>query len=84
MMSSVAKVAPKRCLGVVLTGMGKDGTAGLKEIKAAGGKIFAQNAESCVVYGMPKSAVDAGLVDRQLPLAQMANEINSLLAKRQD
>ena len=80
MMASVAKVAGHRCLGVVLTGMGRDGTAGLKEIRVAGGKTFAQDEESCVVYGMPKAAVDAGLVDHQLPLSQMAEKINLHLA----
>ncbi|SRR5579871_2249762 len=79
MMASVAKAASKHCLGVVLTGMGRDGTEGLKSIRAVGGKTFAQDAESCVVYGMPKSAVDSGLVDRQLALPQMAEEINALL-----
>ncbi len=82
MMASVARVAAKDCMGVVLTGMGRDGTEGLKGIRAAGGKTFAQDAESCVVYGMPKSAVDAGLVDRQLTLPQMAEEINALLTKK--
>ena len=82
MMASVAKMAGKQCVGVVLTGMGRDGTEGLKTIRAAGGKTFAQDADSCVVYGMPKSVVDAGLVDRQLTLAKMAEEINALLANK--
>lgn len=81
MMLSVAGVASKNCMGVVLTGMGRDGTEGVKAIRAAGGKTFAQDAESCVVYGMPKSAVDAGLVDRQLTLPKMAEEINAFLSK---
>lgn len=84
MMTSVAKVAPKQCLGVVLTGMGRDGTIGLKTIRAAGGKTFAQDAESCVVYGMPKAAVDAKVIDRQLPLAAIANEINAFLNHRSE
>lgn len=78
-MYSLAQVAVKHCLGVVLTGMGRDGTAGLKEIQSAGGLTFAQDAESCVVYGMPKSAVEAGFVNKQLPLAIMAAEINRFL-----
>lgn len=82
MMASVAKIAGKSCMGVVLTGMGHDGTAGLKGIRAVGGRTFAQDAESCVVYGMPKSAVDAGLVDRQLTLPKMAEEINTALTKK--
>lgn len=84
MMASVAKAAGKNCLGVVLTGMGRDGTVGLKDIRGVGGKTFAQDAESCVVYGMPKSVVDAGLVDRQLTLPKMAEEINALLVNKRD
>lgn len=80
MMTSVAKAASQRCLGVVLTGMGRDGTEGLKEIKKAGGKTLAQDEESCVVYGMPKSAVESGAADKQLTLPQMAAEINAFLA----
>ena len=52
----------------------------MKEIHLAGGKTFAQDAASCVVYGMPKAAMDSGIVDRQLSLLAMAGEINSLLA----
>jgi two-component system chemotaxis response regulator CheB len=59
--------------------MGRDGTQGLKEIRSVGGMTFAQNAESCVVYGMPKSAMEAGVVSRQLDLVPMAAAINSLL-----
>jgi two-component system, chemotaxis family, protein-glutamate methylesterase/glutaminase len=81
MMASVAKVAAKQCLGVVLTGMGKDGTEGLKEIRKVGGKTFAQDAESCVVYGMPKAAVESGVIDRQLPLGELAEEINDFLLR---
>jgi two-component system chemotaxis response regulator CheB len=79
LMSSVAKAAGTQCLGVVLTGMGRDGTQGLKDIHSVGAKTFAQCAESCVVYGMPKSAVEAGVVSRQLDLEPMAVEINTLL-----
>ncbi len=78
LMNSVAKAAGIRCAGVILTGMGRDGTAGLKEIRLVGGKTFAQDAESCVIYGMPKSAVESGVVDRQLPLDQLARELNIL------
>jgi two-component system chemotaxis response regulator CheB len=84
MMASVAKVAPKNCMAVVLTGMGKDGTAGTKDIRGVGGRTFAQDADSCVVYGMPKAAVDAGLVDRQLSLSKMAEEINAFLSAKKD
>jgi two-component system chemotaxis response regulator CheB len=82
MMTSVAKAAGKQCAGVVLTGMGRDGTSGLKDIHSAGGRTFAQDADSCVVYGMPKAAVESGMVDRQLTLTKMAEEVNALAASR--
>jgi len=53
-------------LGLILTGMGRDGVLGLKELHGRGGKIIAQNEETCVVYGMPKAAVDANLTDAVL------------------
>jgi two-component system chemotaxis response regulator CheB len=81
LMSSVAKVSGNKCLGVILTGMGRDGTAGLKDIHSVGGKTYAQDEDSCVVYGMPKSAVESGAIDRQLPINIMADEINSFLSK---
>lgn len=81
MLTSMAKATRGQCLGIVLTGMGKDGTLGLGAIQKAGGTTFAQDAESCVVYGMPKSAVEAGVVTRQVPLAAMADEINMVLVK---
>ena len=82
MMFSVAKSCAEGCVGVVLTGMGRDGTVGLKEIRAAGGVTFAQDAESCVVYGMPKSAVEAGVVDHQMRLETMAEAVNQLLIRQ--
>lgn len=60
LMESVAKNYGRRSLGVILTGMGKDGALGLKAIKDAGGLTIAQDEESCVVYGMPKAAFDIG------------------------
>ncbi|HVM32148.1 MAG TPA: chemotaxis response regulator protein-glutamate methylesterase [bacterium] len=81
MMQSVAKASGKHCLGVVLTGMGRDGAAGLKEIRAGGGRTYAQDAGSCVVYGMPKAAVELGAVDQQLPVARIAEEIVSFLSR---
>jgi len=62
-------------LGVVLTGMGSDGVEGLRAIRGAGGRTLAESEESCVIYGMPKAAVEAGVVDRVVPLPRIADEI---------
>ncbi|MEK7699760.1 MAG: chemotaxis response regulator protein-glutamate methylesterase [Planctomycetota bacterium] len=75
LMSSVAEYFPGRSLGVILTGMGNDGIKGLTAMKKTGGRVFAQNEETCVVYGMPKAAVDAGIADKVLPLEEIAGEI---------
>jgi two-component system, chemotaxis family, protein-glutamate methylesterase/glutaminase len=75
LMKSVARHYGPRALGVILTGMGADGVVGLRAIRAAGGRTLAQSEESCVVYGMPKAAADAGVVDRALPLEEIADEI---------
>jgi two-component system chemotaxis response regulator CheB len=68
MASSVAEAFGAGSLGVILTGMGYDGVAGLKVIKARGGFVLGQDEASSVVYGMPRAAAAAGLVDRVLPL----------------
>lgn len=60
---SVANLAGKKSIGVILTGMGDDGAAGMAEMHKAGSKTFAQDEESCVVYGMPRKAVECGAVD---------------------
>ena len=75
MMSSVAKACGRRSLGVLLTGMGSDGAQGMRAIKDAGGRTFAESEETCIVYGMPKSAVEAGAVDKIIPLHSMVAEI---------
>ena len=77
MMQSVASVCPGTSLGVLLTGMGSDGVEGLRAIRDAGGKTLAESPETCVIYGMPKAAVEAGVVDRSVPLTKMADEIVS-------
>ena len=75
LMSSAAEVVGGRALGVLLTGMGADGARGLKAMHDAGGRTIAQDEESCVVYGMPKVAVELGGVDRSLPLQQIPDAI---------
>lgn len=63
LLESVAKAYGRRALGVILTGMGEDGAAGMLAIKQAGGVTVAQNEESCVVFGMPGAAVERNAVD---------------------
>jgi two-component system chemotaxis response regulator CheB len=74
-MASAAKVFGARLVGVVMTGMGSDGVIGLTAIRAAGGRTLAESEETCVIYGMPKAAAEAGVVDRQAPLHALADEI---------
>jgi len=72
---SVAKYAGSNALGIILTGMGDDGSAGLLEMREAGAHTIGQDEESSIVYGMPKEAFKRGAVQKQLPLSQMAAEI---------
>ena len=72
---SAAEVFGARTLGVVMTGMGADGREGAGWIKAAGGRILTEAEASCVVYGMPRSVVEAGLSDAAVPLEGMAEAI---------
>jgi two-component system chemotaxis response regulator CheB len=74
-MASVAKTYGARSMGIVLTGMGSDGVEGLRAIREAGGRTLAESQETCVIYGMPKAAVEAGVVDRVAPLPRVADEI---------
>ena len=72
---SAAEIFGGRLLGVVMTGMGDDGREGAGWIKAQGGTILTEAESSCIIYGMPRSVVEAGLSDRAVPLADMAHEI---------
>lgn len=72
---SVARSAGVNALGVIMTGMGDDGAAGLLEMHKAGARTVAQDEQSCVVYGMPKEAVKRGAVDQIMPLNMIAREI---------
>lgn len=69
---SVARAAGEGVLAVILTGMGDDGVIGLRAVRAAGGRIIAQDEASSVVYGMPREAVRAGVVDAVVPLSGIA------------
>ncbi|MEN6436991.1 MAG: chemotaxis response regulator protein-glutamate methylesterase [Syntrophobacter sp.] len=72
---SAAHNLPGRSMAVVLTGMGSDGTLGLRLLKRRGCYVVAQDEASCVVFGMPKAAIDAGVVDAVLPLDAIADRI---------
>jgi two-component system chemotaxis response regulator CheB len=79
MFQSAAEVYGRRVLGVVLTGMGSDGAQGAVAVKARGGMILTESEESCIIYGMPRCVVEAGLSDGEVALASMATEINKRL-----
>ena len=81
LMETVGKVMGARTVGVIMTGMGSDGCDGMKVLKQKGGLVVAQNEASCVVYGMPKAVVDAGLADEIVELDKLAETINSAIYK---
>lgn len=69
---SVARYAGKNAIGIIMTGMGADGAAGLLEMKNAGADTIAQNEETCVVFGMPKEAIKLDATNKILPLDKIA------------
>jgi two-component system, chemotaxis family, protein-glutamate methylesterase/glutaminase len=72
---SAARAFGARAVGVILTGMGRDGAEGLGDMKRAGATTFAQDKASCVVFGMPKAAIDAGHADHVAPADQLAGRV---------
>jgi two-component system, chemotaxis family, protein-glutamate methylesterase/glutaminase len=72
---SAAEVYGERVLGVVMTGMGDDGRAGAAWIKARNGSVLTEAEETCIVYGMPRAVVEAGLSDQSIPLDRLADAI---------
>ncbi len=80
LMQSVAQVYGNRCIGVILTGMGKDGSEGMRAIYDSGGYTIAQSEETCVVYGMPRAAVEDGCVRQVVPLHEIGSFIVSCLS----
>jgi len=79
--SSVARSAKDHALGVILTGMGRDGARGLLAMRQAGARTLGQDEATCVVYGMPRAAFELGAVERQLPLEKLGPAIRNLTNK---
>jgi two-component system chemotaxis response regulator CheB len=79
MMTSVAQNFWAPMVAVILTGMGQDGTQGLKQLKTKQCRILVEDESTCVVFGMPKAAIAAGIVDRIVPLTRISTEIQMML-----
>jgi two-component system chemotaxis response regulator CheB len=82
MFSSMARTAGAAGIGVLLTGMGEDGAAGLRELRGSGGYTIAEDESSAVVYGMPAAAVRIGGASESLPLSDIAPRIRELTGTR--
>ena len=81
---SVAELAGRNAVGVILTGMGRDGASGLLKMRHAGARTIGQNEKTCVVYGMPRVAFELGAVETQLPLGGIGEEILKQTAARKE
>lgn len=79
MMKSVAEVYPGRSVAVMMTGMGADGMKGMTAIKQGNGRTIAQDEATCVVYGMPRAVVEAKVVDKVVPLQNIAGEVINMV-----
>ncbi|MCQ2005362.1 protein-glutamate O-methylesterase CheB [Rhizobium sp. NRK18] len=82
--NSVAEIAGRKSVGVILTGMGRDGANGLLAMRRAGASTIGQNEKTCVVYGMPRVAYEIGAVEQQLPLGSIGEEILKMTAARKE
>jgi two-component system chemotaxis response regulator CheB len=80
-MESAARRHGAAVIGVILTGMGADGTSGARHIKAAGGTVIAEHESTSTVYGMPRNVVEAGLADRVIPLPKIAPTLQRLVGR---
>jgi two-component system chemotaxis response regulator CheB len=80
--SSMARSLGPRAIGVLLTGMGRDGAQGLLDIHQAGGRTIAQDEASSIVYGMPKAAMELGAVDMQYSIARIGHAVIEATASR--
>jgi len=79
---SVASACGDGAIGVILTGMGRDGASGLLAMRRAGARTVGQNEATSIVCGMPKAAFEVGAVEKQLPIQQIAGEILQLASAR--
>ncbi|AOT68259.1 protein-glutamate methylesterase/protein-glutamine glutaminase [Geosporobacter ferrireducens] len=79
MMNSLAQLQISNIMGVIMTGMGSDGAKGMKNLKNQKAYNIAQNEDTCVVYGMPKSAVNLGCIDEIIPLQEIAEKITKVV-----
>ncbi|PYS96781.1 MAG: chemotaxis protein CheB [Acidobacteria bacterium] len=82
LMESVARLFGRRAVGVLMSGMGGDGVAGLKAIRDRGGRTIAESEQTAVVYGMPREAIQAGLADLVLPLPEIARTLAEMCQGR--
>jgi two-component system, chemotaxis family, protein-glutamate methylesterase/glutaminase len=81
---SVARTMGSEAVGVILTGMGRDGANGLLSLRSAGARTIGQDAATSVVYGMPKVAFEIGATEKEIPLEKIGREILSATALRQE
>jgi two-component system chemotaxis response regulator CheB len=79
---SVAQTAKSNAVGVILTGMGRDGAQGLLAMRQAGARTIGQDETTCLIYGMPKVAFEVGAVERQLPIDRIATSILVMTNRR--
>ncbi|MBN2145560.1 MAG: chemotaxis protein CheB [Candidatus Aureabacteria bacterium] len=81
LMLSLPSVYGKKIVGMILTGMGKDGVNGMCAIKSAGGRTLVQDEETSMIFGMPKAVIETGCVDKILPFTKLPAEAEELIAK---
>ncbi len=78
---SVAKLYGRKAVGVLLTGMGTDGAKGLLQMKKSGARTIAQDEESCVVFGMPRAAIQLGAAEKICPLNKVPEMVSKLISE---